>query len=117
HERGFADGFYFRHASPLELVRKLHNEDAVFRNQADERDETDFGVNVQRGRPAVREERNSLAGHFQETKHERTEHRERHGTEQDDEWIAEAVELRGEHEENQHGGKGKHRKELAAFGA
>ena len=51
---------------------------------------------------SLREEGHPHAGHFQKTKHERAEHRERHGAEQNDQRIAEAVELRGEHEENQH---------------
>ena len=52
-------------------------------------------------------------------KHEnqRAEKRERHGAEQDDERIAEAVELRREHEENQDNSEQKRREEFAAFDA
>jgi hypothetical protein len=60
-------------------------------------------INVERRGPAVGEERHALAGHFQKAKDERAEHRKRHGTEQDDERVAEAIELGREHEENQHG--------------
>ena len=43
--------------------------------------------------------------HFQEHENQRAEHRQRHGAEQDDERIAEAVELRGEHEKDQDDGE------------
>ena len=42
---------------------------------------------------------------------------ERHGAEQDDERIAEALELRGQHEENEHHGKQQRRAQLVALDA
>ena len=39
---------------PLQFVRELDNQNSVFRNEADQRDETDLRVDVERRRPADR---------------------------------------------------------------
>src|SRR5437660_12529841 len=55
------------------------------------------------GRAAVREE--VRACHLEKGEKQRAEHRERDRTEQNDEWVAETVELRGEHQKDQHNGE------------
>ena len=86
----------------LQLVRELHDEDAVLRHQPDERHQPHLRVDVERGRQAVREEGHVRVRHLEEGQDERAEHAERHRAGQDDERVAEAVELRGEHEEDEH---------------
>ena len=55
--------------------------------------------------------------HLQESEEERAEHRQRDRAEQNDEWIAETVELRGENEKNQHDCESEGWEKLASFGA
>ena len=45
--RGLRDGGEFRHALPLQFVGELHDQNSVFRNQADERDQSDLGIDVE----------------------------------------------------------------------
>ena len=113
----FRDGGDFVVTLLLQLVGELDNQDRIFRNQPDEGDQPDLRINIHRGRPAFREERHALAGHFQKGEDEGAEHGQRHGTEEYDQWIAEAVKLRREHEENQDDGEPERRQELVALHA
>ena len=72
----------------LQVVGELHDQDAVLRHQADERDQADLAVDVERRQPEEREE-------------QRAGHRQRHRAGEDDERIAEALELRREHQVDQ----------------
>ena len=53
--RRLRDGVKLTQTLPLQFVRELNNQDSVFRNESDERDETDLRVNVERRGPAVGE--------------------------------------------------------------
>ena len=111
------DGGDFVETPLLQFVREFDDEDGVFRNQADERDEPDLRVNVHRRRPAVGEEGHVRARHFQEGENERAEHGQRDGAEEDDERIAEAVELRREDEKDEDEGEAEGGQEFVAFDA
>src|SRR5262249_39263983 len=65
----------------LAMVRELDDQNAVLRHQAHQRDETDLAVDVERSQAEEREE-------------QRSRQSERHGAREDDEGIAEALELR-----------------------
>ena len=69
--------------SPL-LVGELDHQDAVLGDQADQRDQADLRVDVERGETEVE-------------RHDRAEDRQRH-RHHDDERIAEALELRRQHQ-------------------
>src|SRR6266550_4513281 len=86
----------------LKMVGKLHDQDAVLRNQADESDQTYLAVYVERRQP-------------QERKHQCTRDGQRHRAHQNDEWIAEAFELRGEDEVDQYRRQQERAEELAAL--
>src|SRR6266446_3580176 len=86
----------------LEMVGKLHDKDAVLRNQADESDQTYLAVYVERRQP-------------QERKHQRTRDGQRHRAHQNDEWISEALELRGEDKVDQDRRQQERAEELAAL--
>jgi hypothetical protein len=58
-----------------------------------------------------------LARHFEEAKDKRAEHRERDRAEQDDKGIPEAIELGGEHQEDEHQGEEQRGQEFASFDA
>ena len=88
----------------LQLVRELHDQDAVLRHQPDERDQPDLAVDVQRRQAEEREQ-------------QRARQRQRHRAGEDDERIAEALELRREHEVDQHRRQQERAEELAALGA
>ena len=115
--RGLADRLELRQPGCLLRVGELDDEDAVLRDEADERDETDLGVDVERRRPAVGQPNVHArrARELQEREDERAEHRERHRAREDDERIAERVELRREHQEDEHDGEAHGRQELAAL--
>ena len=118
HQRGLAHGL--RSWSGRVRCSSLANcddEDAVLRDQADQGDQTDLRVDVQRGGPAVGEERHVRAGHLEEAEHQRAEHGQRHRAQQDDQRIAEAVELGRQHQEDQHQRQDEGGQELAAFDA
>ena len=66
------------------LVGELHHQDAVLGDEPDQRDEADLRVDIERGEAEIE-------------RHQRAEDRERH-REHDDERIAKALELRGEHQ-------------------
>ncbi len=86
------------------MIRELHDEDAVAGDQADERDQPDLAVDVD-GRQA------------EEREEERARERQRHRAGQDDERVAEALELRGEHEVDQDRGQQEHAEEAGSLGA
>ena len=72
----------------LEMIGELDNQDAVLRDQTHQRNQSDLAVDVQRRETQEREQ-------------QRAGNRQRNGTCQDNERIAEAFELRREHEINQ----------------
>ena len=72
----------------LQVVRELHDEDAVLRYQSDQRDQSDLAVDVERRQSKEREE-------------QRPGNCQRHRARQDDEGIAEALELGREDQINQ----------------
>src|SRR5262245_3868915 len=86
------------------MVRELHNENAVFGYQSDERDQSDLAVDVQRGES-------------QERKHQRAGNRQWNRTRENDERIAETFELRGKNEINQDRRQKEGSQELAALHA
>ena len=112
--RCLRDRSQFCQTLPLQFVRELDDQDSVLRNQTDQRHQTDLRVDVERRRPAIGEELPER--HFQKHEDTRAEHRERHRAEQNDERIAEAVELRRQDEKDQHERKQKHAQKFAAFG-
>ena len=58
-----------------------------------------------------------LPRHLEKTEHQRAEHGQRHGPQQDDERVAEAVELRGQHEKDQNQRQREGGQEFVALGA
>ncbi len=58
-----------------------------------------------------------LARHLEEAEDQRAEHGQRHRAQQDDQRIAEAVELGRQHEKDQHQRQHERRQELVAFDA
>src|SRR5207244_13434707 len=76
--------------------------------------QTDLRVDVERRSPTVGKELPER--HFQEHEEARAEHGERDRSQQNNERIAEAVELRRQDEKDQHQRKQKHAQKLAAFG-
>ncbi len=72
----------------LQLVGEVHHQDAVLGNQPDQGDEPDLRIDVDGGESGIERD-------------ERAEHRGRQG-DQDDQRVAEALILRGEHEEDDH---------------
>ena len=115
HQRRLARRLEFGQPAALKLVRKLHNQNAVLGHKADERHESHLGIDVQRCGPAVGPEGHVLARHFQEAKDQGAENRERHGPGENDQRIAEAVELRREHEKDQHDRQAERGQELVPF--
>ena len=88
----------------LEMIRELHDQNAVARHEADKGDQPDLTVDVDRWQTEEREEK-------------QTGKRERHRAGENDERIAEALEPRREHEINQNCREQEHAEELAAFSA
>jgi len=80
-----------------------------------QRDETDLRINVERRCPAVGKK--FAERHFQESKKKSAENGEWNRAKQNNEGIAEAVELRGENEKDKHNGQHEDREKLASFGA
>ena len=68
----------------LQLVGELHHQDAVLGDQSHQGDQADLRVDVERRQTEIQEDH-------------RAEHRERH-RHHDDERIAEALELRRQHQ-------------------
>src|SRR5205814_1861037 len=100
----FEDGGQLVTPLRLQLVRELHDENAVARDEADEGDQTDLTIDIDRGQAEERED-------------QRAAERERHRAGENDERIAEALELRREDEVDQDAGEQEHAKELGALGA
>ena len=115
HPRCFAHGFELVHSSALALVGELDDEDAVLGNEADQSDQSHLRIDVHRRRPSVGPERDVRRGHFQKGENQGPEEGQRDRTKEDDEWIAEAVELGGEDQKNKHEGQSKSGKKLVAF--
>ena len=107
----------FGQAAPLLFVRKFDNQDAVLRDQPNQRDESDLRINVQCGGPAIGEKAQALTRHLEKAEDQRAEDGERHRAKQNDQRIAEAVELRREHEKDQHQRQRERRQEFIALGA
>src|SRR6266404_3907007 len=114
--RGLRNCSKFAQTLPLQFVRELHNQDSGFRNQSDERDQTNLRVNVESSRPALSKKCNVRIRHLQESEKQRAKHGERHRAEQNNEWIAEAVELSGENEKDQYDCERKGREKFIALG-
>jgi hypothetical protein len=87
--RRFAQRCSLREPALLQRVGELDDQDAVLRDQADQRDQPDLRVDVDRRQ-------------VEEAEQQRARDRERHGTEQHDQRIAEAAELRREHQVDEH---------------
>ena len=88
----------------LEMVGELDDQDSVLGDQADERDQADLAVDVERREPEKREE-------------ERAGERERDRSGENDERIPEALELSREHEVDQDRRQQERSEELASLGA
>ena len=86
----------------LKRVGELDDEDAVFRNESHQRYQADLAVDIERGKPDEGEEKRAREG-------------QRHGAEEDDERIAEALELRGQHQEDEDEGEGHRDGKFVAF--
>ena len=113
--RCFAHRLELAHSGPLALVGELDDEDAVLGNEADQSDQADLRIDVHRRRPPVGPERDVRRGHFQKGENQGPEEGQRDRTKEDDEWIAEAVELGGEDQKNKHEGQSKSGEKLVAF--
>src|SRR5438128_8956822 len=92
----------FGAALPLQFVGKLHDQNSISRNKPDQSDQTNLGIDIQRRGPFVCEKRYVRVRHFQEGEEQRSKQRKRDRTKQDDERIAEAVELCREDEKDHH---------------
>ena len=114
---GIADGVDLALTLFLQLVGELDDEDPVLRDQPDQGHQANLGVDVQRRRPAVREEVQVRVRHLQESHQERPEHGQRDGSRQDHERVPEAVELGRQHQEDEDDGEQERGKELVALGA
>ena len=97
--RRLRDRGEFRQAFALQFIRKLHDQNSVLGNEADQRHQSDLRVNVERRRPAIGKEFSER--HLQKHEDGRAEQGQRHRAEQNDERIAEAVELRGQNQKDQ----------------
>src|SRR5262249_38509096 len=86
----------------LKVVGELYNQDSVFGDETDQRNQSDLAINVERGKS-------------EKGKHERTGYRQRYRTHQNDEWIAEALELSSQYQIDQNRRKKKRAQELASL--
>ena len=91
-------------AGLLQMIRELDDQDAVLGHESDQRDEPDLTVDVERGDSHEGEE-------------QRPAQRQRRRAGQDHERIAEALELRREHEVDEDRREQEDRQESTAFGA
>ena len=85
---GLFDRLALRAALGLQIVGKLHDQDAMFADQAHQRHQSDLGVDIERG-----------AGDSDADKDQRAGDRHRH-RDQDDDRIAEAFEQRRKRQED-----------------
>ena len=105
-------------ALPLQSRWRTARSGCRFREiKTDQSDETNLRIDVERGSPAVGEECHARVRHFQKGEDQRAEQSQRDRAEQNDEWIAEAVELRGQHQEDENDGERKRRQKFASFRA
>src|SRR5207249_3103151 len=88
----------------LELVRELTNQEAVLGDEPDERDQPDLAVDIERRQS-------------QERKEQRPGEGQRHGADENDEGVAEALELGREYEVNKDGRQRERAEKVAPFGA
>src|SRR5882672_4357953 len=102
--RGLDDRLELCHPRLAQMIRELDDEDAVLRHEPDKRDETHLAVDVQ-GREA------------QEREEEGATNREGCRARQDDERIAEALELSRVHQEDQDPREKEDPEELASLRA
>src|SRR5882757_1106651 len=112
--RSLRDGSQFCQTLPLQFVRELDNQDSVLRNETDQRYQTDLRVDVEGRSPTIGEELPEW--HFQEHEEASAEHGERNRSQENNERVAEAVELRRQDEKDQHQRKQKHAQKFATFG-
>src|SRR5437899_1635678 len=86
--RGSGDRFELTEAGFLQVIRKFYDKNSILRDQADESNQSDLAVDVQSRETQKRE-------------HQGARDSQRNGTGQNDKRIAEAFELRREHEIDQ----------------
>src|SRR5437773_12344114 len=101
---GIDDRRQFLHSGLAKVIRELDDEDPVLRDQPDQRDEADLAIDVHRREAEEREEQGAADG-------------ERSRAREDDEGIAEALELGREHQEDQNRREQEDAEEPAAFRA
>ena len=101
---GLDDGLRLVAPCLLQVVGELDDQDAVLRDQADQRDQADLAVDVERREAEEREQQRAGRARAAPSR-------------QDDERIAEALELRGQHEVDQDRREQERAEELAALGA
>ena len=86
----------------LKVVGELHDQDAVLRHQAHQRDQSHLTVDVERRQAQEREQQRARDG-------------QRHRSRENDERIAEALELRRQHQVDQDCRQQERSEKLAAF--
>src|ERR1700722_4053846 len=86
--RGANDRLQFGETGFLQMVSEFDDQNSVFGNEADQSYQADLAIDIQ-------------SCEVQKRKHQRTRDRQRHRTREHDEGIAEALELRGQHQINQ----------------
>ena len=79
------DCLEFAQAGFLQMIREFHDQNSVLRDQADESDQSHLAVDIQRRET-------------QERKHQRARDGQRNRAGENDEGIAEALELRRQHQ-------------------
>ena len=79
-------------ATLLQVIGKLHDEDAILGHESDERDESNLAVDIDAGGSEEGEEEGSRKG-------------QRDGSEEDDEGVSETLKLGCQHEEDQDDGE------------
>ena len=99
---GFDDRGELVSARFLQVIGELDDQDAVLRHEPDQRDEPDLAVDVQAREPEEREQQRAGDG-------------QRHRPRENDERIAEALELRREHQIDQDGRQQERAEEPAAL--
>src|SRR6266446_6664239 len=86
------------------MVRELNDQNAILRYQPNQRDQSHLAVDVERRQP-------------EERKHQRPGKSQRYRTHENNERIAEALELRRQHQVNQDSRQQEHTEELAPLHA
>ena len=88
-QRRLAQRGSLRETASLQRVGEFHDEDAVLRDQSDQRNQPDLGIDVDRGQ-------------VQEAEYQRAGNRERNRADQDDQRVSKALELRRKHQIDEH---------------